>query len=47
MENLDDAFVNEEKEGRAKVADNGDDIARYIGCDPEVLKNNLLTDLKV
>jgi fumarate reductase flavoprotein subunit len=41
LEKLDEAFVSEEKEGRARIADTWDDIARYIGCDPEVLKDTV------
>jgi fumarate reductase flavoprotein subunit len=41
LEKLDDAFISEQKEGRAKIADSWEDIAQYIGCDPEVLKNTI------
>jgi fumarate reductase flavoprotein subunit len=41
LEELDKGIVAEEKKGRAKVADTWDVIARYIGCDPEILKNTI------
>jgi len=41
LEDLDKGIPDEEKKGRAKVANTWDEIARYIGCDPGTLKNTI------
>lgn len=41
LEDLDKAIPDEEKKGRAKTAKTWDEIAKYIGCQPETLKNTI------
>ena len=41
LEDLDKDIPDEEKKGRAKVADSWDEIAGYIGCDPGTLKDTI------
>jgi fumarate reductase flavoprotein subunit len=41
LDTIDKDIAEEEKLGRIKVADNWDDIAQYIGCDAETLKNTV------
>lgn len=41
LEDLDQAIPDEEKKGRAKIANTWDGIAKYIGCEPETLKQTI------
>lgn len=41
LEELDQGIPDEEKKGRAKVANSWDEIAKYIGCDPGTLNNTI------
>jgi fumarate reductase flavoprotein subunit len=41
LEDLDKGIPDEANKGRAKIANTWDEIAKYIGCDPETLKNTI------
>jgi fumarate reductase flavoprotein subunit len=41
LDRIDKDISEEEKLGRIKIADNWDDIAQYIGCDAETLKDTI------
>jgi fumarate reductase flavoprotein subunit len=41
LDKIDKDISDEEKLGRIKIADNWDDIARYIGCDADTLKSTI------
>ena len=41
LDTIDKDIAEEEKLGRIKIADNWDEIAKYIGCDAETLKTTI------